>query len=126
MKKEWIALFLLVFVLALCLWSIRTLDAVTADVCVAVAQAGEYADNAEWNSAEVCVRQALSRWLAGEALTRLLLRHSMLDAVPESLVAMQPAVMRRDAVEAAGAGRLAAERLRELAETERPTLGSVF
>ncbi len=85
MKKEAVALALLLLILAGNLWNQRRLDALTTGLLHLASDAYDAAQRQDWAGAARAAEEAEKRWLEAERYTHIFLRHTDVDALTEAL-----------------------------------------
>ena len=126
MKKENVALLLLLLILAGNVWHHRRLQALTSDLRVLTEDAYAFAREARWPKAEEAAETAEAHWLKASPYTHIFIRHTDVDALTAAFCDYRGALAGREA------GALLASYLRlsallsGLLRMETLSFGSVF
>jgi hypothetical protein len=126
MKKEIAAGAVFLAMLAASLLNIRYLEELTAGVSRSAALTAEAAASRDWETAERYAFGAFGEWKTRGAHTRLVLRHSAIEAAENSIILMLTEVYAKDPARVLGASEAVRCVMESISDTERVRLGSVF
>lgn len=125
MKREMVAVGILVLILAASLVNIWFVDSRTEYLSSQIAQAGELADQGDTEEAEKILKASLKDWQALDNYVHIMLRHDEIDPITDEYYSLL------DELESNGDSTSASfetlrSRLHELAEIEHLTFASIF
>jgi|GEM_PF-333230 len=126
MKKELFAALLLLALLALALYTARSLAVLTEEVGALADKAAALAADSAWDGALAAAGEAVDRWNAGGRLTHTVMHHGEVDAMTADLYALLGAVRAEDAGGVLTAAELVADRLAGIRAVESVRIGSVL
>ena len=126
MKKEIVALALLLLIAAGNIWNHRRLDRLITELNALTAEAFAASQEQNWPAAETAARRAEDQWAAANGYTHIFIRHTDIDALTEAFCDYRGALSGRDEGDIlAGYLRLSAG-LRSLLDMEKLSAGSIF
>ena len=96
MKKEIVAIVLLLLILAGNIWNRQQLNKLINDLSVLTEEAYSSAQSADWRASEAAARNAEETWTGARAYTHIFIRHTDVDALTSSLCAYRGAISGRD------------------------------
>ena len=96
MKKEIVAIVLLLLILAGNIWNRKRLDKLIDDLNVLTEEAYSSAQSADWRGAEAAARNAEETWTGAHAYTHIFIRHTDVDTLTSSLCEYRGAIFGRD------------------------------
>ena len=126
MKKEWLAIALLVLVIVGSCLNLRILKAFIRDLDTQIAESVSEADSGNWPAAESSAIAAMQNWTAMDKYTHIFIRHSSIDEVTDSFCAFLGAIRAKDPAQLLSDQLALRNRLSELYEMERVTPGSIL
>lgn len=126
MKKEWLAVILLLLILGGNVWNQRHAQQVTDRLFSLADEIREAAGEERWTQAADAAEQMEREWRREEAYTSVFLRHSETDALTDAICALRGAVAGRDAGEILGAVLTAEAHVRCIRSMEKLSFGTVF
>lgn len=126
MKKTVFALSLLILLALLSLWNLRHLRTLTGELCRSVEEAQHYAQEEEFDRAEVALDRALSRWLRSDGYTHIFIRHSEIDAATDIFYDLREALLNEDREGAETEAEKLLYHLKSIYTMERISVKSVF
>ena len=126
MKKEIVALVLLLFILAGNIWNQRRLDSLTAELHDLVEEAYASAQAGDRLRAEERAAEAQRQWLRAGRYTHIFIRHTDIDALTAGFCDYLAALAAGDEAEAFSAYLRLRTGLQSLREMEKLSVGSVF
>ncbi len=126
MKKELVALLLLLLILAGNLWNQRQLRSLTDGLETLVEEAAASAGRQNWPSSEAAAREAESLWLGADRYTHIFIRHTDIDALTGAFCEYRGAVAGRDPGDILASYLRLKTLISSLRGMERLSLGSVF
>ena len=126
MKKELIALSVLVLLFAGSLVNTHFLDKLTGEIVSYIEESARHIDWQDWEKARVMAEKAYKRWESGSAYTQIVLRHVEIDAASSTLSELLKEVYSENAGAAKAAAKTASARLKSVAEIERVRPGSIL
>lgn len=126
MKRGWIAVALLVGMMALAFWNVSTLGALTGELGRSLAQAEEMAEQGDWAGAAQLTQTASQRWDSKHFYLHATLEHDVTDAIAVSFAETLEFIERREAGEYSAANARLMTQLELLGEMERPLLENLL
>ena len=126
MKKELVAVSLLLLIFAGGCLNIFITRGITEDVC-ALAEMAEYgAVSGSWQTAENAAEAAIALWEESRVYTHVILHHSEHEGAADTLYGLLSAIYERSAGDTAVAARVVRARFAGIAEMESFKLESIF
>ncbi len=126
MKKEWLAVTLLISVSLGSFLNLRFLRSFTQDLQAQMEEAVEQADLGNWSVADALASQAMEDWTCMDKYTHIFIRHDSIDAVTDGFCSLLGTIRIRDAAALVPIQLMLRGRLTELYEMERVTPGSIL
>lgn len=126
MKRGWIAVALLVGMMALAFWNVSTLGALTGELGQSLARAEEMAEQGDWVGAAQLTQTASRRWDSKHFYLHATLEHDVTDAIAVSFAETLEFIERREAGEYSAANARLMTQLELLGEMERPLLENLL
>ncbi len=126
MKRLWLALGLLLAMLAASLWNACRLDRFTADLSASLLRAESMAFAGQEEQAGALTAQARSRWMEHSTYLHVVLRHSDTDEIQTGFDEALRLLSCGELGEYAAANARLTGRLRLVAEAEQLTLENLF
>lgn len=126
MRRELGALLLLAALIGASVWSIRRVDALTAEAGAHLERSEKALLSGDRRNAEAELDAALRIWRCAGGYTEVFLRHSELDSIRDAFYTLQREVRAGEGKELTALYELLEKRLDCLASMEHVSLGSVF
>ena len=126
MKKEIVALALLLLILAGNVWNQRRLDSLTAELNDLVEEAYASAQEGDRSRAEASAAEAERQWLQADRYTHIFIRHTDIDALAADFCDYLAALTAGDEAEAFSAYLRLRTGLHSLRDMEKLSVGSIF
>lgn len=126
MKKELIAVLLLLIILAGNLWNQRRLDRLTGELTDYVEETYASAQEGDWAAAENAARSAEETWIGAHAYTHIFIRHTDVDTLTAAFCDYRGAISGRDDGDILAAYLRLKTGLHCLRDMETLSAGSIF
>ncbi len=126
MKKELVALVLLLLILAGNLWNQRRLDALSYALNKQVETAYAASQSGNWTAAEDAAMQAAETWAQAGPYTHIFIRHTDIDALTAAFCDYRGAFAGRDSGEICACYLRLTAAIQSLQNMERLSSGSIF
>ena len=126
MKKEWLAVALLVSVILGSVLNLRFLKSFTLALDDRVSSAVSEAESGNWSNAEALAAEAMEAWTGMDKYTHVFIRHGEIDAVTDGFCSLLGTIRSRDSGSLYAAQLALRSRLAGLYGMERITPGSVL
>lgn len=126
MKKEIVALILLIALFSASLLNISYLHKFTDSLCSLVESSREACSAGSFEKADVLLRSAMDDWKSAEGYTHIFIRHSEIDATTDAFCELLSDIASGDGDAASGGFEKLLFHLQSLYTMERVTPGSVF
>ena len=126
MKKEFIALSVLVMLFAGSLVNTHFLDKLTGEIVSYIEESARHIDGQDWENARAAAEKAYGRWESGSAYTQIVLRHVEIDAASSTLSELLKDVYSENSGAAKASAETASARLKSVAEMERVRPGNIL
>ncbi len=125
MKRELIAIVLLLTLLVLSLANVRYIEDKSADLMENIDAAESLLESGDTPGAENAIRSSLDTWLSWKSYTHIMLRHTEIDAITDAYYELLVGVQNGGEAPRAAFGALR-QKLRDLSEKERVGAGTLF
>ena len=125
MKRELIAIVLLLTLLVLSLANVRYIEDKSADLMENIDAAESLLESGDTPGAENAIRSSLDTWLSWKSYTHIMLRHTEIDAITDAYYELLVGVQNGGDAPRAAFGALR-QKLRDLSEKERVGAGTLF
>lgn len=125
MKRELVAVSLILIIFALSLVNIRYVESRTDMLTNDVEAAEKLFINGDADAAISLVKESLDNWLSWEPYTHIMLRHSEVDLVTDAYYELLSKLQSEEEVPEAAYRKLK-EQLRSISAMERITIGSIL
>ena len=125
MKREFVAVFIVVAILTLSLINIRYIETKTQALSSDIETAEKLFLKGDNDGATARIEDSLSIWLDWDSYSHIMLRHSEIDIITDAYFELLSALEAEEGVTEAAFERLS-EQLRSILIKERVTLGSVL
>ena len=126
MKKELVALLLLILILAGNIWNQRRLDRLTAGLDRLTEKAFASARDGRWQEAEEAAGQAAQEWTEAGNYTHIFIRHTDIDALTAAFCDYRGAIAGRETGEIYAVYLRLNTGIRSLQSMEKLSAGSIF
>ena len=126
MKKELVALLLLLLILAGNIWNQRRLDLLTAGLDRLTEKAFASARDGRWQEAEEAAGQAAQIWTEAGNYTHIFIRHTDIDALTAAFCDYRGAIAGRETGEIYAVYLRLSTGIRSLQSMEKLSAGSIF
>ena len=126
MKKECIALGLLLTILALVLINIRCINNLTGALIARVESATACAESGDWEGAERQVKALADTWNANDSYTHIILRHTEIDLTTDAIYEFTEKIYEQNFAAILATGQMTIYHLNSLATMEQIRFGSIF
>ena len=126
MKKEIVAILLLLLILAGNIWNRQRLNKLIDDLNVLTEEAYASAQGADWSTAEASAMSAEETWTGAHTYTHIFIRHTDVDALTSSLCEYRGAIYGRDDGDILASYLCLKAELNCLRDMETLSVGSVF
>lgn len=126
MKREWLAVGLLIAMIALASWHVVTLDGLTGELGDLLAQAEQMAEQGNWEGAAQMTQKASERWDSQHFYLHATLEHNVTDQIATSFAETLEFLQCQEAGEYSAANARLMEQLELLAEMEKPLLENLL
>lgn len=126
MKKELVALLLLLLILAGNIWNQRRLDRLTARLDRLTEKAFASARDGRWQEAEEAAGQAAQEWTEAGNYTHIFIRHTDIDALTAAFCDYRGAIAGRETGEIYAVYLRLSTGIRSLQSMEKLSAGSIF
>ena len=126
MKKEFIALAVLLLVFASALVNIHTINRLTEEVVTLIEEAEGFVREESWEDALATANVALQKWESSGAYTHTVIRHSDIDSATDTISSLIKEIYAEDSGSAIGAAKAATLRMRSLASSEQLKLRNIL
>ncbi len=126
MKKEFVALALLLLIIIGNIWNQRRLNGLISDLDDLTEEAYAASQAQNWSEAEAAARSAENRWSAENRYTHVFIRHTDIDALTEAFCDYRGAIAGHDEGNILGSFLRLSAGLHSLLDMETLSAGSVF
>lgn len=126
MKRLLIALVLLSLLLALSLWDLRRIDALTESLCACIELSVRCMEEGDTAASRSAAESAVILWEKAEGYSHIFLRHSEVDSLTDSIYQFKSAVYAENTAELPILAECTETLLHSLRNMEHPRMGSVF
>ena len=126
MKRGWLAVVLLLAMVALAWWQVVTLNGLTEELTGLLAQAEERAEAGDWEGAAQVTKAASDKWDGRHFYLHATLEHQVTDEIATSFAETLEFIQCREAGEYSAANARLMKQLELLGEMERPLLENLL
>ena len=126
MKKEIIAVLLLATIFTAALFNIRHMNRLTGELQELIHAAEGYAEAENWRDAAAKAEDAVTRWVANDKYTHLVLRHEEIDRATNAFYELLKEIYEERPGGVKGAAQEVSESLKSISSLEEIRLGNVF
>ena len=121
-KREYIAIAVLILLVALSVWNLKSIDALTGDIGIALSKSQSAAEKLDFKAA----RGYLDRWLSADSYTHIFLRHPEIDSTADAFYELQQVLMQEDVTACAAAFDKLRYHLNSIDGMEHLSFGSIL
>lgn len=125
-KREYIAAVVLLFLIALSIYNLVSIDSLTGDIEIALSKSQSAAEALDFRMARAHLTDGLQRWLAADSYTHIFLRHPEIDSTADAFYELQQVLMQEDITACAAAYSKLRYHLNSVAAMEHLTFGSIL
>ncbi len=125
-KREIIAAVLLALLIALSVYNILSIDALTGEIGIALSKSQSAAEKLDFKTARGYLAEALERWLSAESYTHIFLRHPEIDSTADAFYDLQQVLTQEDITACAAAYSKLKYHLASIDQMEHLSLGSIL
>ena len=126
MKREWLAVGLLIAMIALATWHVVTLGDLTGELGDLLAQAEQMAEQGDWEGATQMTQKAADKWDSKHFFLHATLEHEVTDEIATSFAETLEFLECQEAGEYSAANARLMEQLELLREMEKPLLENLL
>ncbi len=126
MKKEIIALALLIALFAASLYNFHYLENMVSDIFDLASDSYERLNQGDTEGSKQKLEQAIAQWEEADGYTHIFIRHSEIDSTSDAMFETLGCITAEEVEEAEGAFRCLFYHLDSLVGMERISLGSIF
>ena len=125
MKREFVAVAILVALLVLSIMNVKYMENKTMSLADEIEEAGELYRSGDAEGSAARVQSSMESWLGWESYSHIMLRHSEIDLVTDAYFGLLSEIESEDTVPEASFGALI-EKLNDIVNKERVSLGSLL
>ena len=126
MKKEGLAITIILFVILGSVLNLRYLTSLIHELDAQTNEAVSEAEAENWTTSEALASDVMMQWMKMDKYTHVFIRHGEIDAVTDAFCSLLGAIKSRDTSDIFMAQLTLHSRLNELVEMERVTPGSIL
>ena len=126
MKKEGLAITIILFVILGSVLNLRYLKSLIHELDTQTNEAVSEAEAENWTTSEALASDVMMQWMKMDKYTHVFIRHGEIDAVTDAFCSLLGAIKSRDTSDIFMAQLTLHSRLNELVEMERVTPGSIL
>ena len=126
MKKEGLAITIILFVILGSVLNLRYLKSLIHELDAQTNEAVSEAEEENWTTSEALASDVMMQWMKMDKYTHVFIRHGEIDAVTDAFCSLLGAIKSRDTSDIFMAQLTLHSRLNELVEMERVTPGSIL
>lgn len=126
MKKEGLAITIILFVILGSVLNLRYLTSLIHELDAQTNEAVSEAEAENWTISEALASDVMMQWMKMDKYTHVFIRHGEIDAVTDAFCSLLGAIKSRDTSDIFMAQLTLHSRLNELVEMERVTPGSIL
>lgn len=126
MLKEIFALLLIILLMSVSAWNIKTVDSLCTEITQRLEQAKNLAMSGSTEMAQAELRSALKKWLDAESYTHIFIRHPEIDSCSDAFYDALSALGSGEAMEIIPCFEKLRYHLESIASMERISLGNIF
>ena len=126
MKKEILAISMLVLIFLLSLYTIKILESLTGDLAKMVSDAAQMASEEDWDGAVNLTEAAIQKWHDADSYTHITLRHFEIDSTTDAFYNFLEKLYTKDSGGQDSAFLMLTAHLEGIARMEHISPGSVF
>ncbi len=125
-KRDYIAIGVLAVLLALSVYNLASIDALTGDISIALSKSQSAAEKLDFKSAREYLNAGLELWLDADEYTHIFLRHPELDATSDAFYELEEVLLQEDLTACAAAYGKLRYHLNSIDSMEHLSLGSIL
>ena len=125
-KREYMAIVLLVLLIALSVYNIKSIDSLTGDIGITLSKSQSAAEKLDFKAARGYLDEALERWLSADSYTHIFLRHPEIDSTADSFYELKQVLMQEDISACAAAYDKLMYHLNSIDSMEHLSFGSIL
>ena len=126
MKKEGLAITIILFVILGSVLNLRYLTSLIHELDAQTNKAVSEAEAENWTTSEALASDVMMQWMKMDKYTHIFIRHGEIDAVTDAFCSLLGAIKSRETSDIFMAQLTLHSRLNELVEMERVTPGSIL
>ena len=126
MKKEGLAITIILFVILGSVLNLRYLTSLIHELDAQTNEAVSEAEAENWTTSEALASDVMMQWMKMDKYTHIFIRHGEIDAVTDAFCSLLGAIKSRETSDIFMAQLTLHSRLNELVEMERVTPGSIL
>lgn len=126
MKKEGLAITIILFVILGSVLNLRYLKSLIHELDAQTNEAVSEAEAENWTTSEALASDVMMQWMKMDKYTHVFIRHGEIDAVTDAFCSLLGAIKSRETSDIFMAQLTLHSRLNELVEMERVTPGSIL
>lgn len=126
MKKEGLAITIILFVILGSVLNLRYLTSLIHELDAQTNKAVSEAEAENWTTSEALASDVMMQWMKMDKYTHVFIRHGEIDAVTDAFCSLLGAIKSRETSDIFMAQLTLHSRLNELVEMERVTPGSIL
>ena len=126
MKKEGLAITIILFVILGSVLNLRYLTSLIHELDAQTNKAVSEAEAENWTTSEAVASDVMMQWMKMDKYTHVFIRHGEIDAVTDAFCSLLGAIKSRETSDIFMAQLTLHSRLNELVEMERVTPGSIL
>ena len=126
MKKEGLAITIILFVILGSVLNLRYLTSLIHELAAQTNKAVSEAEAENWTTSEALASDVMMQWMKMDKYTHIFIRHGEIDAVTDAFCSLLGAIKSRDTSDIFMAQLTLHSRLNELVEMERVTPGIIL
>lgn len=125
-KREYIAVVLLVLLLALSIYNLASIDKLTGEIGIALSKSQSAAEKLDFKSARQYLKEGLTVWLDADEYTHIFLRHPEIDSTADAFYELEQILLQEDLTACAAAFDKLRYHLNSIDGMEHLSLGSIL
>lgn len=125
-KRDYIAIGVLAVLLALSVYNLASIDALTGDIGIALSKSQSAAEKLDFKSAREYLNAGLELWLDADEYTHIFLRHPELDSTSDAFYELEEVLLQEDLTACAAAYGKLRYHLNSIDSMEHLSLGSIL
>ena len=126
MTREKAAAALMLLLVAISVWNIRSADRLCEAINAEILQCSEHAQQENWEQAHNSMENALDMWLAAESYTHIFIRHPEIDSCSDVFYDAMGAISDEGKAELEASLSKLHYHLKSIASMEHVSIGNIF